>query len=762
MRALVLRMLNRPAALLVLLATPLIASAPASAAPASPSGWQLAQTPGIEMAIDSHGVRYPYLTLPTGGRWYLECPMEPTGSPAGSNLAPSIPLDKDHDRCGNDEGANVKSYPGATWTTSTFANVNVDPNDVRCGQLVAHRADAEPHDAAGPMFCTDRVLLYPTGNPNVASALARWWPSAVLDSCPETTDLLVNPHSGLLCEGWKTGDFANDDPPVPLQWWHRDGRGGVDCSRIPMGHVPPSIEAWAHGGADAVHQVCELMQNFFTGAPLTFGPTIDLLQAVRAALAASGPDKQPKWGWAVCCGDTSVSSDVDWQAITATVAGCLAGGGVGAIVGNLPGAVLGCAGGGYVANQVNSWLENQDCALTSWHCIVNAVGRWAANGFISELKFALHQLTNGMDPQSLFSQDAFIRMWEALALVSALLAALYALGAFGVAMGTLRPSIAMTSIRNVVVWGWALAVAIPFTRLLLAAADGVTTFICSWAGAHSWSGLADRFQALITTSLSASVPGGEATMSLLLLLLVIVGAFAALWLAAWSFVRAAAIGLSVLGIPLAAAALAGPPRWRRAPQLALSTLIGLILFKPLVAVVLVLGIGLMGTGTSIGAFLIGVVCVLGAAFAPRHIIRLLGAGIDSVQHGDAGHAAVIAGTAAATLGARRLYQMGRGRFTPASAGAGAGFPSRGPGGVSPDRDGGAGPRVVNLPSRGSQAGGGIANTAQPGSRIAPDESGGGGAGVSKGSDDADGGHTVRAAGLPTVRNIVDQHRAGDQ
>lgn len=757
-----------PALILATCLVSLLVAPSAEADPTASSGWQLPETVGIATATDSRGVAYPYVVLPTGGRWYLECPLEPaSGGPAGTDLKPSIPLDKDHDRCGDDQGANAADYPGATWSTSTFAEVNVDPGDVRCGQLVAHRADASPPDAVGPMFCTDRVLLYPTMNPSVAAALARWWPTQVLDSCPPSIDLPINPHSGLQCEGWSTGDTANSDPAVPLQWWHKDGQGGVDCEHVPTNHIPAAIQAWAQGDVAALRQACDVMENFFTGAPLRFVPSIDLLSAVRAALAESGPDKQPKWSWDVCCGDTSVSTSVDWQAVTATVGGCLVGGGVGAVTGGPAGALIGCAAGGYVANRANTWLESQDCSLTSWHCIVNALGRWAAGGFISELKFGLHQLTNGMAPQSLFSQDAFVRMWEALALVSALLAALYALGAFGVSVGMLRPSIAMTSIRNILVWGWALAAALPFTRLLLDAADSVTTFICSWAGAHSWQGLSDRFQASITGALSGSLPtGDQTTMSLLLLLLVVVGAFAALWLAAWAFIRAAAIGLSVLGIPLSAAALTGPPRWRRAPQMALSTLFGLILFKPLIAVVLVLGIGLMGTGASLGAFLIGVVCVLGAAFAPRQIIRLLGGGIDSVAHGEAGHTAVIAGTAAATLGAQRLYQMGKGRWTPATTGSGAGggHPAAGESGT-PVSSASTRAGSRNLPSRGSSAGGGESTS---GSTFpSPLHAGGSGRHTSGGGSAFTPGDDRRPseqapANPPSVSEIVHRHRAGDQ
>src|ERR687887_529394 len=118
-----LRVFNQTVTLLALLAVPLLLATPATADPTSSSGWQLNETPGISWATDSHGMHYPYVTLPTGGRWYLECPMEPTnGGPAGTDLKPSIPLDRDHDRCGNDQGANAATYPGATWTTATFAD----------------------------------------------------------------------------------------------------------------------------------------------------------------------------------------------------------------------------------------------------------------------------------------------------------------------------------------------------------------------------------------------------------------------------------------------------------------------------------------------------------------------------------------------------------------------------------------------------------------------------------------------------------------
>ncbi|HEY3751913.1 MAG TPA: hypothetical protein VGL80_22245, partial [Pseudonocardiaceae bacterium] len=44
---------------------------------ADPStAWQLTPTAGLQNAKDSQGFEYPYLVMPTGGRWYLECPTE--------------------------------------------------------------------------------------------------------------------------------------------------------------------------------------------------------------------------------------------------------------------------------------------------------------------------------------------------------------------------------------------------------------------------------------------------------------------------------------------------------------------------------------------------------------------------------------------------------------------------------------------------------------------------------------------------------------
>jgi hypothetical protein len=284
-----------------------------------------------------------------------------------------------------------------------------------------------------------------------------------------------------------------------------------------------------------------------------------------------------------------------------------------------------------------------------------------ANGLVDELKFGMNQLVHGLNPSTVFAQDIFIRLWLVLALISALLAMLYALLSLGVSMAVLRPSIAMTTVRNIAIWGWGLAVAIPFVKLILAAVDGLTTTITTVGAGTSWSDLAARFQSTLGASLGATMPStSDATVSILLFLMLVVGGIAALFLAAYALGRSAGIALATLGIPIALAGVVGPPALRRGPQIALATLFGLILFKPLVAVVLLLGIGLMGSGASLAAFMIGVLCVLGAAFAPWKIIRLFGAGIDHVAHGAAGHTAVVAGAVTTSGGARSLYQQSRG------------------------------------------------------------------------------------------------------
>lgn len=616
---------------------------------ADPStNWQLTPTAGLQDAKDSQGVKYPYLVMPTGGRWYLECPMQI--DPGSHGLSPSINLSLDHDRCGNDQGS-THTYPGATWKTTSFASVNVDPDDPRCGQLIAHRADAIPPDAVSSVFCNDRVLVYPTLNNTLSHQLATWWPDKVFDTCPppKTTSLGCGPN----------GDGKGDT--VALQWWHRTQQGGVDCGHIPVEHVPVSIAAWSNGDPGRVAQACQLLNNYFTGATTSFIPTLDMLAADRTALQESGPAKQPNWKVTYRGQDVKTPSALDWNLIGGAVGGCLAGGAGGGLLGGPVGMVIGCAAGGIAGAAAANWLEGKDCTLTSWHCIVNAVSRWMANGLVDELKFALNQLLHGLNPTTLFGTDIFIRLWLVLTLISALLAMLYALLALGVSMAVLRPSIAMTTVRNIAIWGWGLAVAVPFVKLILAAVDGLTTAICTVGAGSSWNDLAARFQSVLGASLSASVPStADVTVSILLFLMLIVGGVAALFLAAYALGRSAGIALATLGIPIAMAGLVGPPALRRGPQITLAALFGLIMFKPLVAVVFLLGIGLMGTGTSLAAFMIGVLCVLGAAFAPWRIIRLFGAGIDHVAHGAAGHTAVVAGAAAVGGGAGALYQQSRG------------------------------------------------------------------------------------------------------
>ena len=634
----------------------------AGSAHADPTGdWQVTPSTGLQYAVDSGGVRYPYLVMPTGGRWFLECPLEL--DPSTDELTPSIRLDLDHDRCGNDQGA-THTYPGATWTTSTYASVNVDPQDVRCGQLIAHRADAIPPDAVSPPFCNDRVLVYPTLNGAVAHALATWWPDNVLDTCPPPVN-----RSSLACGPKDDGRTA-----IALQWWHGDGHGGVNCARIPLDHIPAAIATWAAGDSAEVQRACQLLNNYFTGAPLSFAPSTDMLAAVRSALQESGPAKQPPWSNAVRGKDVKTSTSVDWNRVAGAVGGCLAGGIAGGLLGPA-GMLIGCVAGGAAGVLAANWLEGKDCALTSWHCIVNAVSRWMANGLVDELKFAMNQLVHGLNPASIFGQDIFVRLWLALALISALLAALYGLLSLGVSMAVLRPSIAMTTVRNIAFWGWGLVVAIPFTKLVLAAVDGVTTTITTVGAGESWPDLAARFQSAVSASLDASAPSAaNVTVSILLFLMLILGGIAALFLAAYALGRSAGIALAVLGIPISLAGIVGPPALRRGPQLALATLFGLIIFKPLVAVVFLLGIGLMGTGASLAAFIVGVLCVLGATFAPWKIIRLFGAGIDHVAHGAAGHTAVVAGAVVTTGGARTLYRQSRGLWHSSSGRGGPAIP----------------------------------------------------------------------------------------
>ncbi len=687
------------ALLVFLFGTAVLGARTAGADPST--DWQTTPTPGLQYARDVNGVQYPYVVMPTGGRWYLECPLQLDR--ATHTLTESIKLNLDRDRCGSDQGT-THSYNGSSWKTTTLPSVRVDPNDIRCGQVLAHRADAIPSDAVSPVFCNDRVLVYPTLNNSLSHALATWWPDQVFDTCPAPKN-----RSSLSC-----GRLDDGNGSVAFQWWHNDGHGGTDCSRIPADHVPLSIQSWAAGDPNRLQEVCRLLNNYFVGAPLSFTPTVDMLAATRQAMQESGPAKQPPWGHAVRGKDVKTSSALDWNLVAGAVGGCLLGGAAGTIAGPA-GMVIGCAAGGVAGVAAVNWLEGKDCALTSWHCIVNAVSRWMANGLVDELKFALNQLVHGLNPSTLFAQDIFIRLWLVLTLISALLAMIYGLLSLGVSMAVLRPSIAMTTVRNIAIWGWGLAVAIPFIKLILAAVDGLTTAITTVGAGSSWPDLAARFQSSLGAALGASVPSNSSvTVSILLFLILIVGGVAALFLAAYALGRSAGIALATLGIPIALAGIVGPPALRRGPQLTLATLFGLILFKPLVAVVFLLGIGLMGTGGSLAAFMIGVLCILGAAFAPWKIIRLFGAGIDHVSHGAAGHTAVVAGAAATSSGARTLYQQSRGLWHGGSGGGGGDAPATGRGGGAAASPGGASGVPVPVPA-GAVAGGAVraAQAAQP-------------------------------------------------
>jgi hypothetical protein len=163
----------------------------------------------------------------------------------------------------------------------------------------------------------------------------------------------------------------------------------------------------------------------------------------------------------------------------------------------------------------------------------------------------------------------------------------------------------------------AIAVAAPLTMLLLAASDQLAGVVSSAAG-HDSGRFLDGQSGLIGSLTSAS----SSPFLAFFLALLTVAAAMGLWIEL--LMRAAAVYVIVLMLPLAFAAFVWPARRIWAIR-AVELLIALILSKFAIVAVLSLGAAALGESVhhSIVGFLAGAVLLVLAAFAPWALLRLL-------------------------------------------------------------------------------------------------------------------------------------------
>ncbi len=163
------------------------------------------------------------------------------------------------------------------------------------------------------------------------------------------------------------------------------------------------------------------------------------------------------------------------------------------------------------------------------------------------------------------------------------------------------------------------AVAVQLVQLALAATDSLSSAVSSASG----SGLASALSNLAST-LTAQVAAGDPSVPAFVVLLgALFVSFGALLLWVELLVRAAAVYVATLFLPLALASLVWPAiaQWCRR---LVETVAALVLSKFVIVAVLSLAVGALGTSTgTVPSELAGGALLLLAAFAPFALLRLV-------------------------------------------------------------------------------------------------------------------------------------------
>jgi hypothetical protein len=289
--------------------------------------------------------------------------------------------------------------------------------------------------------------------------------------------------------------------------------------------------------------------------------------------------------------------------------------------------------------------------------------------------------------------------------------------------------------------------AVQLVQLALAATDALGATVSAGAGGDVQQALSGVARLLVTEGLAG--PQSPPTFVVLLGgLLVAAGAFV-LWVEL--LVRAAAVYVAVLFLPLALASLVWPAvsHWSR--RLA-DTLVALILAKFGIVAVLSLAAVAVASGTQAGfaSVLGGGALLLLAAFTPFTLLRLIPAVEAGAVHqleGARHRARQALGSLPRTAAAYALHASRSSSFVTGEPGTGLvatfGEPGSDPGG----EPGGPGPGTAGQPAGG--AGGGTAGGGTGGGAPAGGSRGSGGSGGSRGSSARGGGRTgVGDAGGP--------------
>ncbi len=223
------------------------------------------------------------------------------------------------------------------------------------------------------------------------------------------------------------------------------------------------------------------------------------------------------------------------------------------------------------------------------------------------------------------------------------------------------------------------AVAVQMVQLALTVTDALSAAVASGSGSSVTAALDGLGKVLV----ASSATGVSSPPSLVVLLGALLVAFGALTLWIELLVRAAAVYVAVLFLPLTLATVVVPSlsHWTRR---LFETLAALVLSKFVITAVLSLAAGALASGTATGfaGVLAGGALLLLATFMPFALLRLIPAAeagaiahLESVRH-RAQQSAVASGRSAAAIA---LRAAGAASFPEAEAGTGLDLPAEPPG-----------------------------------------------------------------------------------
>ncbi|MGH9047999.1 MAG: hypothetical protein ACRDVW_11915, partial [Acidimicrobiales bacterium] len=246
--------------------------------------------------------------------------------------------------------------------------------------------------------------------------------------------------------------------------------------------------------------------------------------------------------------------------------------------------------------------------------MLSAIAGWVAAGahyLLSQVGGALSSTTNIAIGASWFgSHYAVMGAIAAIVAVPMLVVA--------AAQAVLRQSPALLA-RSVLVQvplaGVLSLVALKLVQLSLEATDALSSAVAASAGSDISRALSQVAGAIV-----AETTGPVPTFVLVLGSLLVAAGALALWLEL--IVRAAAVYVAVLFLPLALASLVWPgvSHWCRR---LVETLAAVVLSKFVIVAVLSLAVGALGSGTGFAAVLAGGALLLLAAFTPFTLLRLV-------------------------------------------------------------------------------------------------------------------------------------------